>query len=262
MPGASIRLVRKRVCQRFVGAPALGQARGLDERRAHQRMPEANRLQIGVDNARGGSGRDRVEIDRGPGDRARRFEDFADAILVIQCGHEQHGASRLGEVERAASKRVLEALGERERTSHRRFIVSQARDGRKLDEGERAVQRAGGGGVDTTDLPTGEADTGREGQGGTGQGTDEETVGSAERTAAWIESQARYLTAIRAKDWPRALQAYPDTTPSSQDPHRPGRLPGRAVQDQVQRVLRPVRAQRNQHRAVCLRLEVARHHPG
>lgn len=37
----------------------------------------------------------------------------------------------------------------------------------------------------------------------------------------WIEAQARYLTAIRARDWRRALAAYPDTTPSSQDPKRP-----------------------------------------
>ena len=41
------------------------------------------------------------------------------------------------------------------------------------------------------------------------------------RSAWWIEAQAQYLTAIRAKDWRRALAAYPDTTPSSQDPRRP-----------------------------------------
>src|SRR5207253_8953336 len=44
---------------------------------------------------------------------------------------------------------------------------------------------------------------------------------SLPRAAGWIESQARYLPALRGKDWRRALAAFPDTTPSSQDPHRP-----------------------------------------
>lgn len=39
----------------------------------------------------------------------------------------------------------------------------------QLQEGDTAVEEAGGGGVDTTGIPTGEADTGRPGQGGTGQ---------------------------------------------------------------------------------------------
>src|SRR3954469_25904497 len=53
----------------------------------------------------------------------------------------------------------------------------------QLDEGERAVEMAGGGGVDTDGLPTGEADTGRPGQGGTGPGTDDQTIGDPEVTA-------------------------------------------------------------------------------
>lgn len=57
----------------------------------------------------------------------------------------------------------------------------------QLDEGERAVEEAGGGGVDTSDIPTGEADTGRPGQGGTGQGTDDQAVGEPERTAQAME---------------------------------------------------------------------------
>src|SRR3954462_1106012 len=61
----------------------------------------------------------------------------------------------------------------------------------QLDEGERAVELAGGGGVDTSGIPTGEADTGRPGQGGTGQGTDDETVGAPERTAEALEAAGR-----------------------------------------------------------------------
>src|SRR4051794_17637144 len=58
----------------------------------------------------------------------------------------------------------------------------------QLDEGERAVEEAGGGGVDTSGIPTGEADTGRPGQGGSGQGTDDDTIGEPERTARAIEA--------------------------------------------------------------------------
>ena len=35
------------------------------------------------------------------------------------------------------------------------------------------------------------------------------------RSNSWLDVQARYLTAIRAKDWRRALEAYPDSTPTS-----------------------------------------------
>ena len=57
----------------------------------------------------------------------------------------------------------------------------------QLAEGEAAVEVAGGGGTDTSGIPTGEADTGRRGQGGTGQDTDDETIGEPERTARAAE---------------------------------------------------------------------------
>ena len=53
----------------------------------------------------------------------------------------------------------------------------------QLAEGEKAVEDAGGGGVDTSGIPTGEADSGRPGQGGTGQGTDTAATGPPEETA-------------------------------------------------------------------------------
>jgi hypothetical protein len=52
----------------------------------------------------------------------------------------------------------------------------------QIREAVIAAEEAGGGGEHVG--PTGEADTGREGQGGTGQGTDDSTVGSPETTAA------------------------------------------------------------------------------
>lgn len=58
-------------------------------------------------------------------------------------------------------------------------MASQA----QLDEGDAAVEMAGGGGTDMAGTSTGEAETGRPGQGGTGQGTDESTMGSPEDTA-------------------------------------------------------------------------------
>ncbi|HRW39361.1 MAG TPA: hypothetical protein P5254_16810 [Aquihabitans sp.] len=61
----------------------------------------------------------------------------------------------------------------------------------QLAEGDRAVEAAGGGGTDTAGIPTGAADTGREGQGGTGQGTDDAAVGSPERTAEAMREARR-----------------------------------------------------------------------
>ncbi|MCU1369305.1 MAG: hypothetical protein JWO77_499 [Ilumatobacteraceae bacterium] len=53
----------------------------------------------------------------------------------------------------------------------------------QIREAVFAAEEAGGGGTDMSGIPTGEADTGREGQGGTGQGTDDSTIGSPEVTA-------------------------------------------------------------------------------
>lgn len=57
----------------------------------------------------------------------------------------------------------------------------------QLGLADEAVEAAGGGGTDTTGISTGEADTGRPGQGGTGQGTDDAAVGSPERTVEVAE---------------------------------------------------------------------------
>lgn len=53
----------------------------------------------------------------------------------------------------------------------------------QIQEAVRAAEEVGGDGTDMGDNPTGEADTGRPGQGGTGQGTDDSTVGDPEVTA-------------------------------------------------------------------------------
>src|SRR3954452_16846138 len=58
----------------------------------------------------------------------------------------------------------------------------------QLAEGERAVEAAGGGGVDTTGVPPGDGDTGRPRQGATGLGTDDETVPGPEGTARAAEA--------------------------------------------------------------------------
>jgi hypothetical protein len=53
----------------------------------------------------------------------------------------------------------------------------------QIREAVLAAEEAGGGGTDMSGNPAGEADTGREGQGGTGQGTDDDAIGSPEVTA-------------------------------------------------------------------------------
>jgi hypothetical protein len=45
--------------------------------------------------------------------------------------------------------------------------------------------------------------------------------------AGWIGAQIRYLVALRARDWGRALAAYPDTIPPTLDPRRWTSLPYR-----------------------------------
>jgi hypothetical protein len=52
----------------------------------------------------------------------------------------------------------------------------------QLQEAEEAVEAAGGGGTDTTGIPTGEADTGRPGQGGTGQEAGDAAKGPSDRS--------------------------------------------------------------------------------
>ena len=59
----------------------------------------------------------------------------------------------------------------------------------QIREAVLAAEEAGGGGEDMG--PTGEADTGREGQGGTGQGTNDSAVGTPEDTAAAAEEARR-----------------------------------------------------------------------
>jgi hypothetical protein len=53
----------------------------------------------------------------------------------------------------------------------------------QIREAVLAAEEAGGGGTDMGANPTGEADTGRPGQGGSGQGTDDVSVGDPEITA-------------------------------------------------------------------------------
>ena len=50
-------------------------------------------------------------------------------------------------------------------------------------------------------------------------------VHSLPSTARWIGTQARYFTAIRAHDWPRVLNAYPDTVNGTRDPRHPAVVP-------------------------------------
>src|SRR4051812_22592954 len=137
MPCTSLRLVSKLVCQRLMSKPALDQARTPDERRAHKRVTEANRVQIGVDNPCRGCGSDRVQIQGDSGDRARRFEGFANVVLVVQGGYEQDGASCFGKLKRTGGKRTLEALSQRKATRHRWLVVRNVRSRWELDECER-----------------------------------------------------------------------------------------------------------------------------
>ena len=67
----------------------ISQARALRDRRANERMPEAKRLQIDVDDARLGGRRNSIEIQVCSGDGAAGPQDLADCASVVDRGNKQ-----------------------------------------------------------------------------------------------------------------------------------------------------------------------------
>ena len=94
---------------------------------ADERMPEADRLQIGVDDACLGRRPGDVEIHRSAGDGGARCEDLVESVLVAERGHEQ---------QRAESHRADLTRGRRTRaragrsTARRRPATVRPRGGR------------------------------------------------------------------------------------------------------------------------------------
>ena len=113
----------------------------LRDRRADERMPEAERLEVGVHDA----GLDRrpggVEIHGGAGDGGARLEDLADPVLVAERGHQQEQSRRIGQIAGAVGERALEPLGQRHAAGHPLLVLVAADDGRELEDGERVAGR-------------------------------------------------------------------------------------------------------------------------
>lgn len=128
----------------------------------------------------------------GPGQRLAMSDDRPDPTEL----RTEHGDARLPDAEDAAEVEDLAAedppegapaTGDPDKKPSVRAPVpahGEMASQDQLAEAAEAVEAAGGGGTDVSGIPTGEADTGRPGQGGTGQGTDDEAVGPAEVTAA------------------------------------------------------------------------------
>ena len=115
MPDTPVRLGAQYLGERLVHAAALQQARALAHRRADQRVAEAQAVQVEVDDRGLGRRLEQLKPQRGPGNRARRVEDIAEALVVAVRCDQQKQPGRLRQIGYAGREGLLEPLGERQR---------------------------------------------------------------------------------------------------------------------------------------------------
>jgi hypothetical protein len=130
-------LILQDIRQGFMGAPPVRQACALRDSRADERMSEAERVKVDVDNAGIGRRLSGVEIQGCPGDGAGRLEDLAYGVVVAQRGDQQHKARGVGQVRYAGREGTLEALGQRQAARHRLIVLGLAGRRWQLEERER-----------------------------------------------------------------------------------------------------------------------------
>ena len=116
VPYLTVGLIRQHIRQCLVHTPAVPHARALRDRRANERMTEAEHLQIDIDDACPGSWRSHVEIQGFPGDDASRPEDLTDRVSVVERGHQYHEPSLFGQLGDTGGECALKTLGQRQRT--------------------------------------------------------------------------------------------------------------------------------------------------
>jgi hypothetical protein len=119
VPRTAIRIGVERCCEGFVHAPSLLHAGAAADRGADQRVAEANRVDVQVDEGRLDGGLQGVEIDRSAGYGASSFEGLVHGVLIAERGGEESEASAVGQVSDATRKRTLQPLGQRHSTSWR-----------------------------------------------------------------------------------------------------------------------------------------------
>jgi hypothetical protein len=91
-------LVVEHIGQRLMDTPTFPQAGALRDRRPDQRMPEADRLQIGVHDTRLDRRPTDIEIHGNAGNEAARLKNFVKSVLVAERRHQQKETSRIRQI--------------------------------------------------------------------------------------------------------------------------------------------------------------------
>ena len=89
VPCSPVGLVAEHIGQRLVDTPAFRQACALRDRRPDERMPETNRLQIGVHDACLDRRPSDIEIHGSASDGGARLEDLVESVLVAERRDQQ-----------------------------------------------------------------------------------------------------------------------------------------------------------------------------
>lgn len=89
VPCSPVGLVVEHIGQRLMDTPTFRQAGALRDRRPDQRMPEVDRLQIGVHDTRPHRRLRDIEIHGSAGNEAARLKDFVESVLVAERRYQQ-----------------------------------------------------------------------------------------------------------------------------------------------------------------------------
>src|ERR1700735_3386723 len=107
MPRAAIRVGLEGRGEGLVHASPLLHTGALAHRGTDQRVAEANRVDVEVDERRLDGGLQRVEIDWSRGHGPRSLQNLVHGVLIAERGGEQREASAIGQVSDAARESAL-----------------------------------------------------------------------------------------------------------------------------------------------------------
>ena len=114
VPHATVGIGIERRGEGLVHTAALLHAGALPDRRAHQRVPETDGVDVEVHERRLDGRLQRIEIEGSASSGARCLENFAYGIPVIERGHQQGEAGGVGQIGNASSEGTLKTLGQRQ----------------------------------------------------------------------------------------------------------------------------------------------------
>ena len=141
VPRPAVGLIRQHLRQGLMHTPAIPHARALRDRRPNERMAEAERLKIDVDDPRLDRRHSNVEIQGSPGDFTACVQHLADRVSVIECGNQQDQPSLIRQLGDTSGECTLETLGQRQRPWCPSLVLVLANHAWQLDERERVSRR-------------------------------------------------------------------------------------------------------------------------